>query len=84
MYGADAVVSYCRANVRVGLAEPRPSTETASDRRTRVELVLSALQADCSDQSVTILQPIGVDFGGKQPGHVPPILEKRPCIHHCH
>ena len=24
---------------------------------------------------------IGVDFGG-QPGHVPPIIEKRPCIYH--
>jgi len=24
---------------------------------------------------------IGVDLGG-QPGHVPPIIEKRPCIHH--
>src|SRR6218665_1641093 len=28
-----------------------------------------------------VLIGISVDFGG-QPGHVPPIIEKRPCIYH--
>ena len=30
---------------------------------------------------IALTVSIGVDFGG-QPGHVPPIIEKRPCIHH--
>src|SRR6218665_158992 len=30
---------------------------------------------------ISISMSIGVDFGG-QPGHVPPIIEKHPCIYH--